>query len=549
GGQYDAAYEQLQHVFMTYPQSYEALSALIALRDAGYELDPYQRGLVNFNNGLYENAPRYFYDYLAATNPRDYRPEAYLYIAYSYRAIGNLQAALTELQTLINNFDPEDEAWGDAWLEMADIYAELGNPDAAYATYEQLVADYPELPQAAEALYQAGKLSESLGDNSRAIAYYQRLADEYPADSRAAEGLFHIGLVTYQAGDLAAAESLFSNAAQLPANQNPAASYFWLGRTLLEAGRSEEATSAFNTVIALDEGGYYALRAADLMSGRTPFEPPSGVRIPSDPDEGRTEAEQWLVERFGLAASPPLAESLRGDIATDTRLLRGKELWDLGLVSDARQDFESLRKDFQEDPLASYQLAIYFREIGLYRSSILATRSVHRLAGVDPLDGPAFLARLRFPTYFSDLVISYAQQYDLDPLFVFALIWQESLFEGFAVSSASAQGLMQIWPPTGEDIAARLGWPNYQPSDLQRPLVSVAFGTWLLREELDRFDGDPFAALAAYNAGPGNTATWLEAAGGDPDLFVEMITLPEPQSYIRLIYAHYDIYRTLYGVP
>ncbi|HEC22093.1 MAG TPA: tetratricopeptide repeat protein, partial [Chloroflexi bacterium] len=125
GGQYDAAYEQLQHVFMTYPQSYEALSALIALRDAGYELDPYQRGLVNFNNGLYENAPRYFYDYLAATDPRDYRPEAYLYIAYSYRAIGNLQAALTELQTLINNFDPEDEAWGDAWLEMADIYAEL----------------------------------------------------------------------------------------------------------------------------------------------------------------------------------------------------------------------------------------------------------------------------------------------------------------------------------------------------------------------------------------------------------------------------------------
>jgi soluble lytic murein transglycosylase len=128
------------------------------------------------------------------------------------------------------------------------------------------------------------------------------------------------------------------------------------------------------------------------------------------------------------------------------------------------------------------------------------------------------------------------------------LIWQESLFEGFAVSSASAQGLMQIWPPTGEDIASRLNWPNYQSADLQRPYVSVAFGTWLLREEYQRFGGDPFAMLSAYNAGPGNTATWMEEAAGDPDLFVEYIKLPEPQAYIKAIYAHYTVYRRLYGV-
>jgi soluble lytic murein transglycosylase len=177
----------------------------------------------------------------------------------------------------------------------------------------------------------------------------------------------------------------------------------------------------------------------------------------------------------------------------------------------------------------------------------LAARRVRQLAGVSPSEAPVFLARLNYPTYFSDLILEYAAQYQLDPLYVFALIWQESLFEGFAVSSASAQGLMQIWPPTGEDIASRLSWPNYQSTDLQRPYVSVAFGTWLLHEESDRFGGDLFAILSAYNAGPGNTATWLEEAGGDPDLFVEFITLPEPQSYIKAIYAHYAVYRVLYG--
>src|SRR5574341_1092008 len=219
------------------------------------------------------------------------------------------------------------------------------------------------------------------------------------------------------------------------------------------------------------------------------------------------------------------------------------------LFRSGKQDFEAVRQDYQDDPLATYQLAIYFREIGLYRSSILAASRLLTLAEVSLLDAPLFLARLRYPIYFSDLVALYATQYNLDPLLVFALIWQESVYEGFATSSASAQGLMQIWPPTGEDIAARLSWPNYQPSDLQRPYVSVAFGTWLLRDELDRFDGSVYAALSAYNAGTGRAADWLEASSGDADLFVEVIDLSEPQTYVRRISEHYAYYKILYGVP
>ncbi|MEJ2149141.1 MAG: tetratricopeptide repeat protein [Chloroflexota bacterium] len=548
GGQPDAGYEQLSRVFMTYPQSSEALSALIALRDAGYELDPYQRGLVNFNNDLYENAPQYFYDYLAATEPGDYRSEAFLYIAYSYHQIGNLGAALTELQTLINNFDPEDAGWGDAWLEVGAIYAEQGDTEKAYTTYEQFAADYPEVPQAADALQQAGLLAESLGDNTRAISYYQQLAANYPADERSSEGLFRIGLASFLVGDVATAETMFVNASQLPADSDSTASEFWLAKTLLKAGRNEEAATALASVQSINPTGFYGLRAADIAAGRTPFWQASAVSFPADMDESRAEAEAWLVQQFGLDTAPPLANGLRGDLASDIRMIRGTELWNLGLLAEARQDFEGMRVAYQDDPLASYQLAIYFRDIGLYRSSILAARRIHQLAGISPSDSPVFLARLNYPTYFSDLILDYAEQYQLDPLFVYALIWQESLFEGFAVSSASAQGLMQIWPPTGEDIASRLNWPNYQSADLQRPYVSVAFGTWLLREESQRFGGDPFAMLSAYNAGPGNTATWMEEAAGDPDLFVEYIKLPEPQAYIKAIYAHYTVYRRLYGV-
>jgi soluble lytic murein transglycosylase len=41
----------------------------------------------------------------------------------------------------------------------------------------------------------------------------------------------------------------------------------------------------------------------------------------------------------------------------------------------------------------------------------------------------------------------------------------------------------------------------------------------------DRFDGDLYAALAAYNAGPGNAAIWHELAPDDPDLVLDVIRL------------------------
>ncbi len=55
-GEADAAYDQFQQVFMTYPESFEALSALRALLEAEIPVDAYQRGLVNYNQGQYDIA-------------------------------------------------------------------------------------------------------------------------------------------------------------------------------------------------------------------------------------------------------------------------------------------------------------------------------------------------------------------------------------------------------------------------------------------------------------------------------------------------------------
>jgi soluble lytic murein transglycosylase len=126
---------------------------------------------------------------------------------------------------------------------------------------------------------------------------------------------------------------------------------------------------------------------------------------------------------------------------------------------------------------------------------------------------------------------------------------QESMFESFITSYASAAGLLQVMPGTGGYIAGQLGQSRYDPADLYRPDVSVRFGVFYLAEQRGRFDGHVYAMLAAYNAGPGRSARWYNQSGqADPDLFLALVDIDQPRGYIEAIYLNHALYRAIYGV-
>lgn len=83
---------------------------------------------------------------------------------------------------------------------------------------------------------------------------------------------------------------------------------------------------------------------------------------------------------------------------------------------------------------------------------------------------------------------------DVSPALVLAVISVESAGRSDAVSSAGAQGLMQLMPPT----AGRFGVTD--PLD---PRDNIAGGTAYLDWLLDEFDNKVIYALAGYNAGEG----------------------------------------------
>ena len=150
-----------------------------------------------------------------------------------------------------------------------------------------------------------------------------------------------------------------------------------------------------------------------------------------------------------------------------------------------------------------------------------------------------------FQLKYVDLIQKYCEQYDLEPAFVCGVIYTESKFKEGEVSSAGACGLMQIMPKTGEEIAKSLGEP-FERNNLFDPEVSIRYGCYYLREQLDRFDQNPAVALAAYNAGPTAAASWCSQYGLDSRGRIKYIPYEETRNYVNRVFQAQENYENLY---
>lgn len=539
-----AAHERFLQGVNDFPGSYHSYLGLVELIDAGVEVDPFQRGLVDYYAEAYEPAIPAFDSFIQA-NPDTYRADTRLYLAWCYEALGNLEAALAQLEAygLYGASDEGAPHAAEAAVERGKMLARAGQTENAIAAYESVMADYPEGEEARFAAWQTAALVEQVGDVERARELYQTYAESYPAHEDAPRALYRAATIAWQTGDEADARGTWQQLANnYTQNDLGAAALVWLLRTAPEEERETYVVTATN----LSGAGYYALRARDLANGVEPFEQMSGLELEPAGAQEQAEAEAWLAE-WAATEGEEVSGEPADELAQDPRLVRGETLWRLGLFAEGKRELEDVRQAYARDALTTYQLAIYFRDMGLYRSSIIAADTLLALSGQDVFQAPRFIGRLSYPIYYQDLILELAEQYGYDPLLQFALVRQESLYESFIASHAGAQGLSQVMPATGQDIANRLGWPDYSVDDLHRPHVGLAFGAYYLAQQLEAFDGDVYAALSAYNGGPGNAARWHAQAPDDPDLYLEIVDFSETRAYIQRIYSGHAVYRWLYG--
>jgi soluble lytic murein transglycosylase-like protein len=99
----------------------------------------------------------------------------------------------------------------------------------------------------------------------------------------------------------------------------------------------------------------------------------------------------------------------------------------------------------------------------------------------------------QYNRYYDTIIQRAAQQFGVEPHLIKSIIMTKSSFDHNAISQSGAQGLMQLMPPTANDMEVQ------NPFD---PEENIFGGTKYLSLLLKKFNQDKKLAIAAYNVGP-----------------------------------------------
>ncbi len=232
-----------------------------------------------------------------------------------------------------------------------------------------------------------------------------------------------------------------------------------------------------------------------------------------------------------LTPNDPRAVDLFSDKAIT--LTNEKEPYLLGLVVD--QQGQAIRTPAQAESFAAFLLERQAK-----------TRSVDQ----NGVMKQALFAEMKMVANFSNrqaekyrpVVNRFADQYQISPSLVFAVIRTESNFNPFAVSSAPAYGLMQLVPTSGgRDAYRRAKGKDTIPTRdyLFDPNNNIELGSaylnvlsYNLLEPIENQVSREYCVISAYNTGPRNV---FKAFSSDSTAAINQINrLQPPAVYDRL---------------
>lgn len=147
---------------------------------------------------------------------------------------------------------------------------------------------------------------------------------------------------------------------------------------------------------------------------------------------------------------------------------------------------------------------------------------------------------------FDHLIVTAAQNHQLDPGLITSLIYTESRFNAECVGTSGEIGLMQVSVPAAQDWARIHKIESFPLSDLFKPDKNLEIGCWYLSRAVSRWAKNyenplPYA-LAEYNAGRRNVLRWIPMEEHTPAAFVEAISFPTTKRYVQTILLRYRGY-------
>jgi len=273
------------------------------------------------------------------------------------------------------------------------------------------------------------------------------------------------------------------------------------GRVLVKLDREAQATPVLTTLAS--EANFHGFLAAD-----------------------------WLQLPYSICPSTLATDDVARDaLRANPGLQRAFEFFALGRLSEARREWEFTLATL--DPAQRRVAADLASELGWF------DRAVYTLNQGDDLH----LYTLRFPLARRDQIVRAANAADIDPTWAYAIIRAESAWTTDAHSNADAWGLMQLLPGTAAQLAKANKLRYGGARDLLDPDTNITLGTRYLGNMARHYDGSPWLASAAYNAGVDPVGRWIEARDSlEPDFFIETIPYKETREYVARVLAFSVIY-------
>ena len=137
-----------------------------------------------------------------------------------------------------------------------------------------------------------------------------------------------------------------------------------------------------------------------------------------------------------------------------------------------------------------------------------------------------------------------------------SVIKRESNFESATINDAGsrgkANGLMQIIPAAGIDIAKTIGI-EYNHQALLNPQTNVLFGNTFLKYLNNKFNNSIILTAASYNGGSGSVNKWIREIGDIKNeknldskvIWIEQIPFRETRYYVQSILSNMLIYQAI----
>ena len=554
------AFENYKSVWLNFPASEYAGGAFTAIESLVEQdiIKPftasndelYKRGEIFFDLYWYESAIAEFNTILERAGSGSIDQSIYsktlFKMGMSYYNLRDYAKSKEYLSLNYMKF-PSGNLADDSLYYLGRVATNLDNDSNAEEQYKSLLAKFPQSNYADDALYRIGRIYFLKDDFGNARNYFQRIVSEYPGGDKVPDAYWELGMIEYKGSDYGSAFETFKGmAARFKGNQLGEKALFWQAKSAEKLENFSSAVSLYREIIKMQTYSYYTFAAQQSLEKRGL--PEEIGKINSKADPGNPQAVEFLPDVYDSLENNNNGSESGAEKTAFSHVDKAKELLLIKFYNSADIEIDAASAQFENDTTGILQIStLYLKAKDYINSQKIVAKYYTKLLG--SLEGPYkdYFYYMLYPYGYKEYIDKYSAQFDVDPLFVLAVIREESRFNPEAGSYAGAQGLMQIMPATGKSIANALDIKNYSADMLLDPETSIKMGVYYLSRQLGSFGGNKYYACGAYNGGPGAMNKWINNWGNrDIDEFIEYVSYDETRNYIKKVMGSYYFYQMLY---